>query len=980
MSKDRLSNPQSVNLSDRKSLQFKFSLKKALPAIIRVAFDYKKGKIGAGTFPEIAKSNALELKDNKEQQAFNLISASLVDAVRKQIKRRIDRVVIDKTNQLVLYKNQLKLDIFEELSEVIFDINDLRHPSDMAFIHSFKGIYKRWLLASFDLSEENAIELMADLPAYFGVVLLEKYQKDKEHDYAALYAWSQDEQVKDWARQVERNKYKQSLKDKYLGAALGEENIALMDVYLEPNFGVFEKLFPKDKKQQLKSEKNLSDKEHFIPMAFEGGLHRYFLEHFIKSQSSEAINSRNEESRMLILFGQPGHGKSSFCYRCMFDLLKSETFSGTPFFIRLQEAKRDILDNPLENIYELLPSEIEPKDWLDIQNPQPKVLFLDGLDEMHMTHSLSDADVKTFIDNCKKLLKDKNLYIVITSRFNYVETGKLYNNDCLIFDLGLLTIEQQIDLVHRHEQRNPNISKHLSEKVIRQIHEKDELKHIKELLELPILLQMILISGVNVLENQSKAKIYDKLFETVLERKWDKDERLKKYRDENDFQPEDLRQYLSWLAFKIYQSKKGYINKVDIEKEDETRIFYTDFLNLENKEQDFRSILKDVLTSFYLKETKKTAVDNDYNEDAHNKYAIEFLHKSLYEFLMCEYIWKEIKNFFLEKQKNGRRYKHINTKELLTKVQDLFALTRLSDETVEYLKEIIASDIEPHDALMERMSEFLPTLLEYGFLHHYEILKGDEPPLYTAEQQAIHGFFGFVLIWGELNKHKISYDDYFKSDWNEFRQKYINNTDIPELIATYQQERGIEVPKHFYQMLKISDVRKDNIEFNQLRQWLRSYFLKKAGTHLFALKIQAIDKHQENFIRWLRVIAGERVNTPLYLAFLQLKKVDLKNWIGVCVNLLGAYLRYAYLRYAYLRHAYLGNADLGNAYLENTNLKGVRVVTLSWIEDTTLILKAGGDWIKNNFIVSQELKTFVDRYVNKYQAYEILRKENTEEE
>jgi len=485
--------PNKIKISkDGKPLsqKIKFSLAGTLSALVRTIIDLNKPvpTLGGGTLPEWIK--AIGFKGDIEKEAFFLLIRSLIKTCRVQMKSRIDDINQNEDGvffyfdrEIVFLSEDIRKGIDE--SEYELDLRRFDNPASLPILVGFKKFYKEWIIESFPISEAHANDLVSNFSDHFAYQFQLELCKHPYNYPEILKAHSNtfNEKI---LRTLNRHKYRFTLRSKYNQPALGEHNIALSDVYVEPNFSVYDAIFSKAKREALK-EDNKSGMDHFLSINYEGSLHDYLLEYFLKSRKSTVIGEDVEKSRMLILMGQPGHGKSSFCYRSMYDLLRDPDFNGNTFFVRLQEAERDILNTPLNGMAETKSIKsygIGFKELIEENNGQPNVVFLDGLDEFFMTKSLSDSDVLLFLNNCKNLLeRNKDLYLIITSRFNYVETSKLYNEDCLLFSLGTLNPEQQGELVDNYYSRmevdTPN---NFSPELLQRINKEDQFKHIKELI------------------------------------------------------------------------------------------------------------------------------------------------------------------------------------------------------------------------------------------------------------------------------------------------------------------------------------------------------------------------------------------------------------------------------------------------------------------------------------------------------------------
>lgn len=1032
----------------RKGKEILFSFAGTLSAIIRTAIDLINPVSGLrpGTLPEWIK--AIKIENTIESEAYYLLTLSLIKAIQKQLRPRFVEIRKNKENTVYFYAEREILFVSNDIrnaidqNDYILNITQFDEPQSFELVTDFQDFYKDWITESFPISKEHANDLAVDFPDYFAY----EFQMElgsNSGDYPKLLMEYNNPFNNKIKLLLDRRQYKSELKALYNMKALGEDNVSLSDVYIEPNFLVYEAIFSEDQKEKLKVEFNTGD-VNFLPTGFGGSIHDYFEQHFLTGYKSEEINHQVEESRMLILLGQPGHGKSSFCYHSLYKLLSSNDFKGDVFYLPLREAHLRILDDPIDGLDRMMDNKIKFQDWIFEEGDKKKILFLDGLDELLMTQGLSDEDVRQFLQSCRNLLKypnHQNLYLVITSRFHYVEFNQLYKN-CLLFSLDTLNLDQQLQLVKNYNDRSVGTS-NLSENLLKDINKKRQFKHIKELIRLPILLQMFLISelkieGKNFDVATSKAAIYNKLFTTVLNRKWDKDRKLQAYHGAENFETEDLRRYLAFLAYKIFQHNKGYLNRNQLLSYQETQDFVEDRLGINKDDGQLKDVLKGVLTAFYIKESKKVK-QPDLQSGQSREYAIEFLHKSLYEYLACEHLWKSILRFFLAQEPGSSRdYLNNRVEDVQARIQELFAHTRMTTDTVEHLKGIIAQNTEDHGKLLQRMAKFLPKLLKFGFLANYSIAEPSIKRAYLPEQQALNVFYNYWLILGSLNWQKVDVDNFMKKD-----QKDRIRGDLLEEIETsyhaglvemgnmsrtaWSREMNLEKEKSaFSNWLRNEDKPKQSQSKRQhFLAWVSHFLMRKEGLSSLEFLIDAIKEVRPSFVRQIRLLSAERMPMQLPLYFAPLEGVDLVGLLAHSIilygaNLKGADLRNANLRGANLRYVNFINADLRganlikanlhNAILSNTdlwdanlnyatlkgadlsyahlknvtfrganlsnaNLMNASVDRPDWFSALSAWKIKGYNEIVEKYIVSQDMKEYIDKFGNVYIAYLILPKE-----
>ena len=893
------------------ALSFKFKGDKFFETLVRGTFDLTKGTLGYGTLKSLWES--FESESSKERDLFMLIIKCLGEAFRSQIGAELDQAYIDEQKNLVFDNKQLDAEAFRVLKDKSYtlQIEHFKHPEQLPLLKDFSAAYDSWLQDSFGMSERRAAGLATEFKYYFGY---QYYEELRAGGYEAFKAWLNDDSLEEQRKLINRKQYNAQLREYYYAPSLGQQEVALADIYIDPDFLVLDKLLPAEKRAQLKENKQQSGENHFLKTEYQGSIHQYFRQHFLPQRKATELNCPQEESRMMILLGQPGHGKSSFCYRMAYDLLSTDDFNGTVQFVRLREAGKNITQTPREELAKLLKrSGLEAEeDWEN--ETFPTVLLLDGLDELCMAQSLSDQDIRELLRECEEMIKDHpNLFITITSRFNYLPSDRLRKTDALVLSLGTLTLPQQKKLIEKYSNRKAN-EINLDQDFLEEVNEEGgEYPHIKELIELPILLQMILISEIDLKGANSRAAIYRELFTQVLNRKWDKDGRLKKYADKNDFQPKDLRAYLSFLAFKIYQSPRAYLNRSEISGFEETEDFIRDFLSESDDAENMDGLLKDVLTSFYLQEKRKHE-DDEEEETKKQHYAIEFLHKSLYEYLCCEYLWYKTKDVFLKS--NGRPQYH-NFKKIGENIQRLFAHTRLSEEMLEYLEEIIGLDTACHQALQKAMAHTLPSMLKHGCIYQYPLAGDQLLQRFTPSQQALHVFHCFWAIFGWLRMHEVDEALFFESEWSTFHDQFLASLSVEEVIEKHGTPPQYESKEAFTNSWKETDSLANASLPDQ--NYLRSSFFRE---HHQSLLPELPESVLAFLPTWLRQLSAERLAFYLPFNFGAFAAVDLAGLNAPKVLLRGADLRGADLHGADLRGADLRGADLSGADLRGADLRG----------------------------------------------------------
>lgn len=506
---------------------------------------------------------------------------------------------------------------------------------------------------------------------------------------------------------LRKQEYLIRLKNEYTDLTLNDENGMTLDaIYQEPGFRIFEKC--------LKEGEYKKDRRAFVKSSEVGldqHIHEFTNQWFIGKISCDAL--RPTQSRLLLLYGYPGQGKTSFCKRLVYDLLGDQPMYKEVYMVRLrniadpQNLKSEVLETIsayFKKHFDFSPSRLEES-----------ILILDGLDELLMKNKLKSEDVEEIFQNIRNSLRvNEDLKIIVTSRFGYLNLERLSATSILILQLEELDVVKQEQWLEKYLQFHDTW---LTAEKLREINESGS--HLKELVGQPILLHLVATLDQGLEEDVNRAKVYERLFDQITDPvKWKKDQIALL----EGLESEDLRKALQEMAYEIWRSGDGYIHKSAIRE-------LRSIQDIENKLRgggQFQDVLKVMMVAFYFQEVAKqqSAV---LSEDT-NHYAVEFLHKSLQEYLAAEYIWFEMLEGFLAP---GVRKKYALDEDgkALEVVQEIFGIQAMSNEILEYLVEIIKNypmQVQK-DELAGRIDYFFDYFLRKDFLHSYDATQMDHP-------------------------------------------------------------------------------------------------------------------------------------------------------------------------------------------------------------------------------------------------------------
>lgn len=338
------------------------------------------------------------------------------------------------------------------------------------------------------------------------------------------------------------------------------------------------------------------------------------------SMSSTHIN-------VLFIKGHPGSGKSSLFYYLAY--LKSCDINFLPnykfYFIKLIElydANDGYLDihHPLKDMENQIGQELY---WGDT------VLVLDGLDEICVAKNF---DINEY---CYNLIRNvSNCYglkVIITTRLNYIKITHNDNKNVFNIQLCNLDISDLRTWVEKYFSIHKSFleDKKMAEMNIRYI-EKNENGKLIEILAIPLLFYMIVVSKMDISQITSIGELYDYVFKELRDRNYnEEDADYKQKHGINKRISEKLaRQIAIEISKKMYDNKKLLLDINSNELRDAlNKAFAIDYsLNEEDKKEIERLF---PITFFY-----KEAFD-----------VVEFAHKSIMEFFVAEKMYQALNDY-----------------------------------------------------------------------------------------------------------------------------------------------------------------------------------------------------------------------------------------------------------------------------------------------------------------------------------------------
>lgn len=546
--------------------------------------------------------------------------------------------------------------------------------------------------------------------------------------------------------------YYQQIEDDFIKTPVlnNDKNMTLNDIYIEPTFKFLSSHVKKEKDKYYNQFTTAKDNQ---------SIHNFIYTYLNNKSSCNNEQFQSKNSNIVLILGQPGQGKSSFSKKFMFDY-KSKIFDTKEqvFMLRLRDISNSshLLDNPIDTLAEKLNKIIGFTPNLE----EETILLLDGLDELTMKEQLVSSKIDDFLETLISCLKDyPKLKLIITSRILYVNLEKLekrLKDDILTLHLKAFDLEKQKLWLEKYKEFYPYAT--LTDEILEELH-KNETNHILELISQPILLHMIAelnLSKDDLANSTNRARIYNEMFTSIINRKWEND---KKHENLKGIEPDDIRELLREIAFAIYKSDFEYIHKSKLEKLPFVKDFYENLeIDINKNAEELDGILKGVLISFYFQEVNKNSEDDI---DDSNNYAIEFLHKSLQEYLVAEKIYDEVLRLI---NKDRNKYAIKDYKEVLKIVWELFSSKTISIEIQNYLIEIIRNgNQEQNIELAKRMASFLGELFEKDFIYQYN-LDTD----INIMQKSFDVFYGYWTVLINMGLNESFINERFSEKYNKY--------------------------------------------------------------------------------------------------------------------------------------------------------------------------------------------------------------------
>lgn len=390
----------------------------------------------------------------------------------------------------------------------------------------------------------------------------------------------------------------------------------------------------------------------------------------------EKFTEYNITSTMLII-GVPGIGKSSIVSWIADNYSMDDRF----IILRFRDwEEKELKEGLLHAICNTL--------CCMIHDLQDKILILDGFDEIK---SLDKAGylLSKFIGDKKDL---KNFKCIITSRSSYI-------NDLSYFDAVIKLKEFTIEKVDNFFWTITGNT----------LDDKQKIESNLEVLGIPVILYMAIMSNIDICQNPTKPELYNHIFAInggIFDRFYDEGI---EYESGSQIlrNPDNTKEYLNFLsdiAFKMFETGTLSLQKGDYE-----------IPKLEFQGKNI-SVLEFPIKHLF--------------ENIESK--IEFIHKSIFEYFISDYIFMKIREVINNKEE-----------EIAGILGKLFKPQILSSEILEFLKYKITKLGQNY--YYDIINKSFQIMLQYGMTYY----TGHMSNVIKHEMIVFFNMMEFIHLWDQ---------------------------------------------------------------------------------------------------------------------------------------------------------------------------------------------------------------------------------------
>lgn len=896
----------------------RFSFSHIVPRFTDTAVALLDGDLGSALR---AFSGALGGKaDEPEAQAYTLLWQSMKGAVRRIFKQHFnDMLWHEAQSEAFGLTQQFCQNLWKALPDLDIAVdrdfveNPMQHPATTAL----RDYLRDWMQREMRLHPDATRVATAAFPR----LLLAEMAALPRADFKQLFEHFDKPFLPAEEKARAMDAHQARVMSEFHRPAFNNRQVSLAEMYVPPFF----RFFQSKKAGNAEGERGSRDVDFVFPEK------KYPLQNLLDLwlRGQCPAEMPRSQARVMLLLGQPGQGKSSFCRQTAHRLLADDVgLAERVFLLRLRDLEKEqaeFIQNPLDVAVGCL-GEYGGFRKVGFEKADLKdgLLILDGLDEFYMNNGLSHDDVDNLLRHLVRDLRleaqsDYPMRCLITSRNNYVRLDRHHSTELLTLQIAEMSLAEQNDWLDRYERGlAPDAAEQRAfaaelrpelEKLAKSTAEKD--KNLRELVNQPILLQIVVEAQVNPARSENRAALYEGLFDRMVQRSWDKGQIRSLQALAEGSGPRLFREFLQALALHIFYSEREYARRSDFSE----KSLADAVANLQKafgEKQNPDDFLKDLLISFYFKEVRKDADDRAVQDERSPNYAYEFLHKSLQEYLTAEAIWDYFRHDLTDWNERKRAFV-TDDQTAMGEIFELFSPRLMTLEVVDYLYEFAKKDPDLpflEKTLFPRSKKLMAGLAEHSFLWKYDATAA--PPTSrrraTPMDQSLAVFYGVLTVNSAVVARMAEGVEWPGALEERYEERRAALAEPLQFLENAQWAWNMLVLLRRQPVATKIDLRGVDLHNAYLRgTYLRNAYLRCADLH-------GADLHG--------VDLGDTDLSDAYLSGTHLIGASLRRANLSCANLRGANLRGADLFGARLYSTYLHSADLRRADLRRANMSG----------------------------------------------------------
>ncbi len=310
------------------------------------------------------------------------------------------------------------------------------------------------------------------------------------------------------------------------------------------------------------------------------------------------------ESGVLLIHGEAGDGKSTFCKKAVYEYAKQRYLKDARgvFCFTLNDSESHLIDGKGIQLQNVLHMEGEDESLVKLKEADELLIFLDGFDEIKlMLQEIGISDYRYFYEKINIIAHRRGIHFVITSRTTAIKDS--LNSSLLSYQFKPLSYIQQKNWIYcddRYEKRRYiDYWENTLDEICKNVPNTETSKALYELLKIPFIFRMVVHQEYRITGHiENKAKLYEDLFDKTIHRR--------EIRTIADTTEDILRDNYKELAYSIW--------------------CYDDDMGIAD---DSMAIEKDLLLySYYLKE-----------KSTDKQLLLGFVHRSIYQYFFALYVY-----------------------------------------------------------------------------------------------------------------------------------------------------------------------------------------------------------------------------------------------------------------------------------------------------------------------------------------------------